>query len=210
MHIGIIGTGNMGSALGQRLSDAGHQIFYGSIEPGTAKSIADMMAPNVQGGSIANAADFGEVIFLAVPWSGVDNAIEEAGDLEGRIIFDCTNPFKEDTLDLIYTEHSGAEYIAHKVGNAQVVKALNTIFAQNIMKASDYGDSHPSAFFCTDDESAQNMAAELLEDMKLAPVYCGPLENASHLESMGALLFKLGDMPGNNLSLTFQLINRPE
>lgn len=209
MHIGIIGTGNMGSALGQRLSDAGHQIFYGSIEPATAKSIADMMAPNVQGGSIANAADFGEAIFLAVPWTGVDNAIEEAGDLEGRIIFDCTNPFKEDTLDLVSMNHSGAEYIAHKVGNAQVVKALNTIFAQNIMRSKDFGNEKPSAFFCTDDDSAQNMAVELLKDMELTPVYCGPLENASHLESMGSMLFKLADMPGNNLSLAYQLIKRP-
>ncbi len=193
MHIGIIGTGSMGSALGQRWADANHQIFYGSRDPGRARSMVEMMGPNVQGGSIANAAEFGEVILLAVPWSGVDNILDEAGDLEGSVIIDCTNPFKEDSYDLaIGTTQSAAEYINYKARNAQVVKAFNTIFAINIAKADDFGDHKLAMFYSSDDGSAKSIVVQLGKDIGFRPVDCGPLKNARHLEAMAALTVSLG------------------
>ncbi|HKJ30262.1 MAG TPA: NADPH-dependent F420 reductase [Balneolales bacterium] len=211
MHIGIIGTGNMGSALGKRFSDAGHQIFYGSIEPGTAKSIADMMGSNVQGGSIANAADFGEALILAIPWVGVQNSIEEAGDLQGRVLIDCSNPFKPDSYDLVFgNDRSGAEFIAQKAKDAQVVKAFNTIFAQNIMRSDEFGDNQPSLFYCGDEDSAKDIIIELGEAINLDPIDCGDLSQARKLENMASLLFNLSDKREEGYKLAYSLLTRPE
>jgi len=210
MHIGIIGTGSMGSALGKRLSDAGHQVFYGSIEPGTAKSISDMMGSSVQGGSIANAAEFGEVLMLAVPWVGVENSLDEAGDLQGRVVIDCTNPFKADSFNLVFgNEGSGAEFIADKVKDAQVVKAFNTIFAQNIMRAEEFGDDKPSLFYCGDEDSAKDIIIELGNDIGLDPIDCGDLTHARYLENMASLLFRLADVEEEGQKLAYKLTKRP-
>lgn len=211
MHIGIIGTGNMGSALGKRFSDAGHQIFYGSIDPSTAKSISDMMGSSVQGGSIANAADFGEVLILAIPWVGVENSLDEAGDLQGRVLVDCTNPFKPDSNELLFgNDRSGAEFIASKAKDAQVVKAFNTIFAQNIMRSDEFGDDKPALFYCGDEDSAKDIIIELGNDINLNPIDCGNLSNARHLENMASLLFSLSDEREEGNRLAYNLLTRPE
>ncbi len=192
MHIGIIGTGSMGSMLGQCWARANHQVFYGSRDPGKARNMVEVMGPNVQGGSIANAVAFGEVILLAVPWMAVDDVLEEAGDLQGKAIIDCINPFREDTFEpAIATDHSAAEYINYKVTNAQVIKAFNTIFAANIDKADVFGGQKPVMLYCGDEDSPKSLIAQLGNDIGFRPVDCGPLRNARHLESLGALTVSL-------------------
>lgn len=209
MHIGIIGTGSMGSALGQRWANANHQVFYGSRDPGHARNMVEMMGPNVQGGSIANAADFGEVILLAVPWSGVDDVLEEAGDLEGGVVIDCTNPFQEDTFDLaIGTTESAAEYIHYKAKNAQVVKAFNTLFANNIARVDDFGESKAPMLYCSDDNSAKSIVVQLGKDIGFRPVDCGPLRNARHLEAMAALSVSMGFELDMGTDWTWDIVKR--
>lgn len=207
MHIGIIGTGSMATALAQKLSKAGHTILIGSRDAGRAKSLADMMGSNVQGGSIPQAADFGQAIILAVTWVGVDNALEEMGDLEGRVLIDCTNPLDPDSYDLIPgMKTSAAEYIANKSKDAQVVKAFNTIFAERIMAGAEVNGQKASGFFCTDDKAAKDVAIELLEDTGFEPVNCGELKNARYLEPMGGMIIKLGYPMGFGTEIAFKLL----
>lgn len=209
MHIGIIGTGSMASALAQKLSKAGHTILIGSRDAGRAKSLAEMMGSTVQGGSIAQAADFGQAIILAVTWAGVDNALEEAGDLDGRVLVDCTNPLDPDSYDLIPgRKMSAAEYIAQKSKNAQVVKAFNTVFAETILSGADFDGVKANVFFCTDEKAAKDVAIELIEDIGFVPVNCGELKNAQYLEPMGGMIIKLGYPMGFGTEIAFKLLER--
>ena len=207
MHIGIIGTGSMASALAQKLSKAGHTIMIGSRDAGRSKSLADMMGSTVQGGSIPQAADFGQAIILAVTWLGVDNALEEMGDLEGRVLVDCTNPLDPDSYDLIPgMKTSAAEYIAKKSKHAQVVKAFNTVFAERILLGADVDGSKASVFYCTDEKAAKDVAVELIEDMGFEPINCGELKNARYLEPMGGMIIKLGYPMGLGTEIAIKLL----
>lgn len=208
MHIGIIGTGHMGSALGKRWADSGHQIFFGSRDPAAAKSMADMMGPNVQAGSIANAADFGEAVLLAIPWTAADNALEEAGNLSGQLVIDCTNPFKADSFRLaIGYSTSAAELISQKVPEAQVVKAFNTVFAIDIMKSDEFKNK-PAMFYCGDEDASKELVAQLGSDIGFDPVDCGALDQARNLEALAALLVNLGFQQDMGTDIAFTIMHR--
>jgi predicted dinucleotide-binding enzyme len=211
MHIAILGTGSMASALGNKLAKAGHQIMFGSRDAGRAKSLADMMGPNVQGGSYANAGDFGQAIILAVTWLGVDNALEEMGSLDGRVLIDCTNPLDPDSYDEMGgMKLSAGEYIAKKSPDAQVVKAFNTIFAETINNPNGFEEGKPSVFYCTDDKAAKDIAVELIKDVGCIPINCGNLANARYLEPMGIMLIKLGYPMGWGTDIAFKLIEKED
>jgi predicted dinucleotide-binding enzyme len=102
MRIGIIGAGNVGGTLGRAWAANGHEVRFGVPNP-TAPKIADLLKATggkATAGSVAEAAAHGEVVVLATPWAATENAVRQAGNLDGKIILDCTNPLKDDLSGL--------------------------------------------------------------------------------------------------------------
>lgn len=96
MNIGIIGLGKMGSSLGKIWANKGHNVMFSySRDPQKLQALAQSSGPHATTGTPAEAAQFGEVVVLTVPWWVVD-ALRAAGSLVGKILIDCTNPFKPD------------------------------------------------------------------------------------------------------------------
>jgi predicted dinucleotide-binding enzyme len=95
MRIGIIGAGSLGSALGERLGRAGHEIMFGGGD--TAREVASRMAAGV--GSNAEAAAFGDVVVLAVPFAAIDAALDDAAT-EGHVLWSCVNALRHDLSGL--------------------------------------------------------------------------------------------------------------
>ena len=157
MKIGIIGSGNVGSALGKIWAAKGHEIMFSSRHPDKIKALAESAGKNACFGLPAEAAKFGDVIALAVPWSQAENALLSAGSLEGKILIDCTNPLKPDFSGLaVGFTTSAAEEDAKVAKGAKVVKAFNTTFA--VLMASEsrmFGDVSPTGFYCGDDAAAK-------------------------------------------------------
>ncbi len=67
MNIGIIGTGNMGGALGARWATNGHSVLFGSRDQGKARAAAARVAGAAQAGDLDDAAAFGDVVFHRLP-----------------------------------------------------------------------------------------------------------------------------------------------
>jgi len=88
---------------------------------------------------VAGAAAFGEVILLATPWSGTEQALRSAGNLSGKIVLDATNPLKADLsgLALGHTT-SGGEQVAAWAAGAKVVKIFNTTGFGNMENRQSY------------------------------------------------------------------------
>ena len=130
MRIGIIGAGMVGGALGKRWAGLGHQVLFGVRDPAAPK-VKQLLAdagPNACAGSIAEAAAFGPVVVLAVPWGAAHDAIQAAGDFSGKIVIDPTSPVKRDLSGLDVPEgSSAAEQVAAWAPGARVVKAFNTV-----------------------------------------------------------------------------------
>jgi predicted dinucleotide-binding enzyme len=161
MKIGIIGTGSMGTGLGFIWAQKDHEIMFGSRDPVNAEKIARNSDANVSGGTYKDAAQFGEVVVLAVPWSAVKETIPILGDLNGKIIIDCTNAVAPHLGGLLLGHTtSAAEEIAEWAKGAKIIKAFNSLGAENLTKLQ-FGSQNASTFICGDDMDAKLIVRKL-------------------------------------------------
>jgi len=176
MKIGIIGKGNVGTALGTGLTRAGHQVKYGHRDPKEP---------------VKSALEWGEVIILAIPHEAVKETATMAGSAtNGKIVIDVTNVL-DDTMNLPdgYSI-SGAEELQHLIPKAFVVKAFNTVFAKN-QGGGHVRGTQLTAFVAGDNQQAKKTVMQLTKDLGFNPVDCGPLRAARYLEPMADLLINL-------------------
>jgi 8-hydroxy-5-deazaflavin:NADPH oxidoreductase len=208
MKIGVLGTGNMGSGFARQFASAGHDVFIGSRDPQRGKEMGAELG--IGGGSYQEATDHGDAVVFAVPWWGVDESLAAAGNLSGKVLIDCTNPYKDET----YTEmhelpgSSGAEEIATKAEGARVVKAWNHTYAQIIHSSPDFGGVPASVFICGDDASAKEAVAGLAGDIGYDPVDSGPLSSARFLEQCAGLMVFLAYGVGLGPDQALKLVRR--
>src|SRR6266849_1867766 len=98
MQIAIIGTGNVGAALGKRWAVAGHDILFGVRDAAAPRVTSAVAAAGARARavSVGEAAKAARVVVLATPFSGAEAAIAACGNLAGKIVVDCTNPVAPD------------------------------------------------------------------------------------------------------------------
>lgn len=129
--VAVIGTGNVGMALGTEFGGLGHTVIYGSRTPDAAKTAALVSKTrNASAALPAEAAAAADVIVLAVPGMATESVAKGLGDLSGKIIIDVTNPllFVGNPPTVTYgTDRSNGEIVQEAHPNAFVVKAFNTI-----------------------------------------------------------------------------------
>ena len=131
-----------------------------------------------------------------------------AGDLEGKIIIDTTNPWSPDSHHLaVPGDTSGAEEIARRARGAHVVKALNGIFWKNL-KDPTFSGLPASMFYCGDDDSSKSTVAGLALQMGFDPIDCGSLPRARILESIGLLWARLAFEQGMGTDIAITLVRR--
>ncbi len=207
MKIGVIGTGNMGDGLGRLWASRGHKITFGSRNPESVRTMAGINV-NISSGSIADAARFGEVVLLAVPWDGVENALRMAGPLTGKILIDCTNPLTENYLELVIGfSTSAGEEIAKMVPDARVVKAFNAVSSATLSKPV-FNSVPATVFYCGDDPEAKRIVAKLITDLAFEAVDSGPLKNARYLEPMAELFVQLAYAQGMGPEMAYKLLKK--
>jgi predicted dinucleotide-binding enzyme len=209
MKIGVFGTGKMGGGLGRRWADAGHKVFFGSRHPAQAQQLAESIGKNALAGTISEAADFGEVMLVAVPWYAVYEVLLAAGPMGGKTIIDCTNPYLPGEVDpgTAADGNSGAEQIQHWLPGANVVKAFNGIHYQHL--ANPRFDGQPETLFlCGDDIGAKGIVVRLGWELGFEPVDVGPLSAAHALEALGYLWTQLAYNAGQGSNIAFKLIKR--
>ncbi len=209
MKIGIIGgTGRLGSTLGKIWAEKGYQIMFGSRDPQKAKKFAISIGSNASGGSYEEAAKFGDIIILAVPWSGAKESIKAAGDLDGKIIVDSTTtaaPHLGGTL--IGVTPSAAEKVAKWAVGAKVIKAVHTIGVESLTKLQ-FGSQQASLFICGDSLDAKSKVKQLGLDLGFEVIDAGPLTNARLIEPLAMLWIELAYKRGMGTDIAFKLLRR--
>jgi len=190
VKIAIIGKGNVGSALGKGLTKAGHEIKFGHRDPSEP---------------VSEAAEWGEIIILAVPHNNSADAIENVKPfVNGKTIIDVMNALGPNMELGISCATSTAEETQKKLPAAFVVKAFNTVFAKN-QSTAKVGSEKLTAFIAGDDADAKKTVAKLTGDIGFDPVDCGPLKNARYLEAMGNMLINLAYTYGMGTGIGYKL-----
>ena len=210
MRIAVIGTGSVGRALGGRLAELGHEVVFGSRSPssGRVETLLAEVGHGVRAEAPAAAGASAELVLLAVPWSAAGGSVAALGDLEDRILVDCTNPLLPEAAGLdIRGGVSGAERLRERARGGRLVKAFNTTGAGNMADA-DYGDRRLSMPLCGDDRKAKDRVARLARDIGFEPLDCGPLSAAILLEHLALLWIRLAYSEGLGPRFGFALLRR--
>jgi predicted dinucleotide-binding enzyme len=170
----IIGTGNMGKAIGGILADGGSDVSYVAHD---------------QVGS----APLGDVVVLAVPYPALASIVDAYGDqFAGKVVVDITNPLNVATFDslVVAADGSAAAELQARLPAAKVLKAFNTNFAATLASRK-VGDRVTTVLIAGDDDASKRTLADALKAGGVRAIDAGSLARARELESVGFLQITL-------------------
>jgi NADPH-dependent F420 reductase len=209
MQIAVIGTGNVGEALGIGWARAGHDVIFGSRDPTSADAVELLSRAGGKAkiASIPDSIAKADLVALAIPWGAVEDTLQSiALTLTGKILIDCTNPTRGwPTVD--HSAGSGGEQVARLAPGAKVVKAFNTTGFEN-MRNPKYGAERVTMFYAGDDAEAKKVVHSLAQDLGFDPVDAGGLSQAYALEILASLWGSLAYTQKMGRGIAFRLMRR--
>ena len=213
MHIGVLGSGDVGRVLGAGLAGLGHDVKLGSRDPGQdkLKAWAKDTGPKATTGTFSDAAAFGDIVILATLWTGTKSALDLAGpdNLAGKVLIDATNPLDFSSMPpglAVSGKDSAGEQIQRWVPGAHVVKAFNSVGNQHMVKPS-FAGGPPDLFICGNDDGAKASVTGLAKELGWSVVDMGGIETSRYLESL-AMLWILHFFQTRNGNHAFKLLKK--
>ena len=195
MRIGILGSGLMGGKLGTIFARAGHNVIFSySHNEQKLKKLARDAGKNSRAGTPREAARESDLLLLAVHWLRVDDVLQQAGDVSGKVIVSCSLPMNADDTDLVIAHSSsGAEELAKKVPTANVVAAFGTVPSEVLFDVFEARrkKNRPSLLYCGDHAKPKRITAELISDAGFDPIDAGPLRICRYTEPFTLLIARL-------------------
>jgi predicted dinucleotide-binding enzyme len=171
----IIGTGNMGKAIGGVLADGGSAVSYLTRE------------------QVGTTPLDGDVVVLAVPYPAIASILTAYGDqFAGKVVVDISNPLNFETFDslVVPAGSSAAAEIQAKLPNAHVLKAFNTTFAATL-GSKQVGTAQTTVLIAGADAAAKQLLAAAVEAGGVGAIDAGSLARAHELEAIGFLQLTL-------------------
>jgi hypothetical protein len=214
MHIGILGTGEVGRALGTGFVGAGHEVKFGTREPGSekAKALVSAVGGKATIGTFADAARFGEVTVLATLWAGTENAIRLAGveSFAAKVVIDTTNPldFSKGAPPTLAVggDDSAGEQVQRWLPKARVVKAFNIVGNASMVRPQ-YPGGPPDMFICGNDAAAKQVVTDICTAFGWPAIDLGGIEVARYLESL-AMVWIVYGFKSNTWTHAFKLLRK--
>ena len=188
--VAVIGTGNVGMALGTEFAGLGHTVIYGSRSPMSLKTM-DLVSKTGKDASAAlptAAAAEADIVVLAVPGMVTEAVARDLGKLSGKIIIDATNPLKREgeVLHFEYgVETSNGQIVQALHPEAYVVKAFNTITWQSMI---DPGRPRPVMPVAGNDAAAKAKVAAWADAMGIDTIDIGGIQHSRVTEQMVVLM----------------------
>ena len=169
--------------------------MIGSRTADRAQSIAAEIGSDVAGGSNEDAARFGDIVIVAVPWDGHRELLESlASDLAGKIVVDCVNPLgfdKQGAFALSVDEGSAAQQAASVLPDSSVVAAFHHISAVLLLDDS-VSSIETDVLVLGDDRDATDAVQALAGRIDgIRGIYGGRLRNAGQVEAFTANLISM-------------------
>jgi predicted dinucleotide-binding enzyme len=216
--VAIIGTGNVGAALGRRLATSGCEVWFGARE---GKDLTALLGEVAHAGGKAHAAlpevaaARAQIVFLAVPAAAAVPAATGLGSLAGKILVDCTNPvgWSGGPTWSPPSEGSVAQALAAALPGCKVVKAFNGFGAEfhgnpQLPHPQGSGGVGVTVFMAGDDADAKAMVARVAEQAGFSPIDAGPLRNAGLVENVAVLWIHLAIAAKRGRNIALQLVQR--
>ena len=183
MKIGIVGSGRVGGAIGAVWVQAGHEVMFSSRNIEHDRALAAELGKGARAGTPREAAAFGEVVMVSVPYRSLPEVGKDIGDLiRGKVVIDTCNPFPGRDGEIAnWARAKGAGLAsAELLPGARLVRAFNAIGAARM--GSAYKEPGRVGMpIAADDARAADVASRLIRDVGYEPVLIGGLAKGRHL-----------------------------
>ena len=180
MKIGIVGAGYIGGTAAKLFARAGHEIaIANSRGPETLADLTSEIGRNAKAVTVAEAADFGEIVMVSIPLGRIGELPADAFD--GKIVIDTNNYYPDrdgQIAELDADEKNSSELLQEHLKGARIVKAFNTIWFEHLKTQGDKNlplDQRRVIFVAGDDQSAKKTVASLIEEIGFAAYDTGSL-----------------------------------
>ncbi|MCX4151589.1 MULTISPECIES: NADPH-dependent F420 reductase [Paraburkholderia] len=184
MKIGILGAGFLGRAIATVAKNHGHEVMISNFrDPRTLISTGAALGCAL--GTAEEAAKFGDVVVVTVPFSNID-ALPVAA-LDGKIVIDTCNyyPDRDGHIEALESRSTTtSQMLATALPGAKVVKAFNAILAKDLETDGKPADApnRRALPFAGDDERAKHVVSGLLDQFGFDPVDAGALADSWRFE----------------------------
>jgi hypothetical protein len=190
VKIGIIGAGRVGSALAKLWVQAGHPVMLSSRHPDALRPLAQTLGPLASVGTPAQAAAYGEVVLVSVPYEALPEVGKEVGTaLQGKVVLETGNPFPPGSPLQVQTAQQGGTGVASAkaLPGTLLVRAFNKLPFAQLPELAHRSGSLVAVPIAADDPHAVAVAEQLVRDAGFEAVLVGPLATAKRFD-MGAEL----------------------
>lgn len=181
--IGIVGSGRVGSAIGAVWVNAGHEVMFSSRTLENDKALAARLGAGARAGTPREAAAFGEVVMVSVPYGALPSVGKDLADLlKGKVVIDTCNPFigRDGEVAKWAREKGAGLASAELLPGARLVRAFNAIGAAR-MGSAYQEPGRVGMPIAGDDAKAVEVASRLIREIGYEPVLIGGLAKGKHL-----------------------------
>lgn len=205
MNIAIIGTGNVGSALGKSWAAKGHGIILGVRNTENFKGKELLSEPGIVAMPVSEAVASSSVILLATPATAAIEAARSLGNTQGKIIIDAMNVVMGRGPEGF---SNTADAILANTASTDVVKCFNTTGANN-MENPKYGDVAIDMFMAGDSKEAKAVARQLALDAGFAECYdMGGNDRFQLMEQFAFVWINMAMFQGMGRNIAFNILKR--
>lgn len=194
LRIGIIGTGNIGGALAEHWSKAGHELLISSRHSDELKPLAAKLGPRVRVGTPREAAAFGDVVLISVPYNALPQVGKDyAKELAGKVVLETGNPYPHRDGDMALKAREQGTGVASKafLPGVKLVRAFNAIYAADLRGKANRAGALAAIPLAGDDQDALAVASRLVRDAGFDPVVVGDLSQARRFDVNAAVYTRL-------------------
>ena len=184
LKIGIIGTGKIDGALAVHWAKAGHELLISSRHPEELQPLAKQLGPKVRVGTPQEAAAFGEVILLSVPYAATPQIGKDfAKELQGKVVIDTGNPYpqRDGAMAEDARKRSTGVTSAEFLPGVKLARAFNQI-AENNLKTQGNKPERFAIPIAADDKQALAVTERLVNEAGFDAVVVGPLARAREFD----------------------------
>lgn len=191
MKIGIIGSGHIGGTLARLFSQNGHEVAVSNSRgPASLAPLVQQLGPNAITATVEEAAAFGDVVVLAIPFGQYHTIPAEP--LVGKIVVDAMNYYPERDGPVDFKGLTSSELVARHLPGARVVKAFNTMYFEKLGSAGKptAPESERLALFVAgDDWDAKATVAQLIRETGFTPIDTGSLGEGGRMQQPGSPIY---------------------
>ena len=182
-RIGIIGSGDIGSAIARLAVAADYEVLIANSRgPESLADLLEELGPQAQAGEVRDAIEFGDIPVLAVPLAAYPNLPVDA--FAGKTILSTGNyyPHREGRIEeLDSLASTTAEYERSLLPNTVIVKAFNNILSHHIPNLA-HSTPRTALAIAGDDDKAKARVAAIVDALGFDPVDAGALAESWRFE----------------------------